>query len=198
MSFDHSSTKTTAPEIPNLPISEAICLIPRLIRYRAEAMREIAHHGEGLIRVRLPGKSFYLASRPEFVRQILQTRGSGYKRSFDNEVLKDLLGDGVLTAHGESWSMARTGLAPSLKSEAVKRFRPQLEALLSEKLINLGNDPIRAFKFSSRLMLELTLSVLYGIHGDLELVDRLLSNIAICLSELDRRLASVVDVAKWT
>lgn len=85
-------------------------------------------HGD-LTRVELGRQSFFLVVHPEHVRLISVSRRQNYDKvaSYDG-VRELLLGDGVLTATGESWRWQRRLMAPFFTPRGIERYYPIMVA----------------------------------------------------------------------
>jgi cytochrome P450 len=73
-----------------------------------------------IVLVRDETVTWYLVTHPDDVKRVLKDRGHQYRK---NSTLKPLLGEGLLTGQGETWSKQRRMAQPSLQ-------RPQIESRL--------------------------------------------------------------------
>lgn len=75
--------------------------------------------------VRLPIglSSFYLVNHPDGVKHVLQENNRGYdKHVFDYNILRRLLGQGLLTDDGESWLRQRRLVQPAFHRQRIAAF----------------------------------------------------------------------------
>lgn len=87
--------------------------------YVEEATRE---HGP-VFRVSIPGLSFVCYADPELVERALVTERDRYRKDpRELELLGDLLGDGLLTARGESWERGREQVQPAFYPGRLREY----------------------------------------------------------------------------
>lgn len=82
--------------------------------------RAFGEHGD-YVWVRFAHLSILLVADPEGVRDVLERHGDALPRGDQGspEILREFLGNGVLTANGALWSRLRADLAPFLQRKAV-------------------------------------------------------------------------------
>src|SRR6185312_1460900 len=92
----------------------------RALRYWAQLFRDpLATYGAltreygDVIRIPLTRKrTFFLLSRPEHAEHVLVQHQDRYVKAFTYRPLKAFLGDGLLTAEGETWQRHRMLVQP--------------------------------------------------------------------------------------
>ncbi len=178
---------------PQMPRLAFLLSVPTLLKDRAAAVQAIATKYGDLVKVPVPGKPFYLATHPDLARHVLQTNAKNYRKSFDFRIVKDMLGEGLITTHDETWRHGRTSAAPA--------FRNERTAAMLAKIVDVTRDPIEGWESENwptiRSLSALTLRVFVEVVLDVEVrynETRLLDAIGACLRHLDHRLAAVIDV----
>ncbi|HEU4568378.1 MAG TPA: cytochrome P450 [Marmoricola sp.] len=70
------------------------------------------------------GAPVYMLHRPDLARHVLKDNGANYTkdRTPDDDMLRPLLGNGLLTSGGEEWARQRKMIAPAFRPTEVERF----------------------------------------------------------------------------
>jgi cytochrome P450 len=95
--------------------------------------------------------------RPSHVKHILRTNVLNYRKSFQYDMLRPLLGEGVFVSEGDVWTRQRRLLSPEFRESAVTRFVPPMvecaERLFAEWDKKLNRGPIDVTDDMMRLTL---------------------------------------------
>jgi cytochrome P450 len=70
------------------------------------------------------GEPVYMLNRPDLARHVLKENGANYTkdRTPDDDMLRPLLGNGLLTSGGEEWARQRKMIAPAFRPALVETF----------------------------------------------------------------------------
>ncbi|WP_405151393.1 cytochrome P450 [Sphaerisporangium sp. NBC_01403] len=70
------------------------------------------------------GELVYMLNRPDLARYVLKENGSNYTKDHtpDDDMLRPLLGNGLLTSSGEEWAAQRRMCAPAFRPGEVEKF----------------------------------------------------------------------------
>lgn len=70
------------------------------------------------------GEPVYMLNRPDLARYVLKENGTNYTkdRTPDDDMLRPLLGNGLLTSNGAEWAAQRRMCAPAFRPSEVTRF----------------------------------------------------------------------------
>ncbi len=182
---------------PALSFAKFLGYLPQLFTNRAEAIRQIGlDHGE-IVRVPVPGKPFYLLTRPDFAHRVLQTNSTNYRKSFDFRIVRTFLGDGLITIHDDVWKHARTAGAPAVHQNHLPRAMTQMVSITDQALSDWGGGvEISALHAMQTLSLKIFSRVLFDIDIS-EHTDRIQVLLLDALRHLDDRLTAVVDFAAF-
>lgn len=84
---------------------------------------EMAAYGD-VTRHEAEGEPVYMLHRPDLARHVLKDNGANYTkdRTPDDEMLRPLLGNGLLTSGGEEWARQRKMIAPAFRPAEVESF----------------------------------------------------------------------------
>jgi cytochrome P450 len=99
--------------------------IARMIANYAEADIELFHRYGDVVRTRAPSNMLFFF-RPSHIKHILRTNVLNYPKSFQYDLLRPLLGDGIFVSEGDVWARQRRLLAPEFRENAVARFVPPM------------------------------------------------------------------------
>lgn len=126
-------------------------------RDRSRACRRLADRYGSLVRLPVPGKNIVLVTQPSAIRHVLLDNYKNYKKSWDYEILSDLLGRGLITSNGEPWLAARRTIQPLFAAAKTDEFLPTMMAHIGKWLATFDspNTPIDVTAAST----ELTLSI---------------------------------------
>jgi cytochrome P450 len=84
-------------------------------------------HGD-VVGVRFPLVLSHLISHPDGVRHVLQEHPQNYSKGFDYEILKTVLGDGLLTSEGAFWKRQRRLAQPAFHRQRIQGFVEKMTA----------------------------------------------------------------------
>lgn len=92
--------------------------------------------------MRLPGQKFVTVTDPELAKTVLLDDAAAYVKSrFVNRLLKPAMGNGLLTAEGESWRAQRRAAAPAFRYEKIAALAPAVAAIGEEAAAKLSALP---------------------------------------------------------
>src|SRR5262249_16880816 len=75
-----------------------------------------------LVAIRLGPRRVHLASHPDFVEQVLVTENKKFGKSYVFELLRPMLGNGLLNSEGEFWLRQRRLMQPAFSRNNVNSF----------------------------------------------------------------------------
>jgi len=88
-----------------------------------------------IVRRGFMGTPIWIVSDPEAVKRILLDNAANYPKSLQQQRrLKPALGDGLLTAGGESWRWQRRTTAPAFQHKKIVAFAPAMTAAADDML----------------------------------------------------------------
>jgi cytochrome P450 len=109
----------------------------------------------------------YLVSHPDDIKHVLQDNNQNYRKGFSYEILKPVLGLGLLTNEGESWLTQRRLAQPAFHRQRVARYAglmvDSVEAMLARwDARPQPSQPVDVFAEMTRLTLEVVTRTLLG------------------------------------
>jgi cytochrome P450 len=155
-----------------------------------------ARHGD-VIHVPIPANSFHLLTGRGGARRVLHENSRNYRRSFDHETLKLLLGESILTTHDEPWRFFRRLAQPAFHRQAVHGFAHDMTATAREHLERLRNtENVDLASEMARLTLAIIAKALLStdLSGRSAEIERAFET---CQRHLYRRAMSPVDLARY-
>lgn len=87
---------------------------------------DCAQKGLTIARAKIAFKVFVILLDNESIRYVLQKNHKNYKKSFAYKGLKDFLGNGLLTAEGDSWLKNRRALQPAFQQNEIKLLEERI------------------------------------------------------------------------
>ncbi|MCA9520843.1 MAG: cytochrome P450 [Myxococcales bacterium] len=186
-------------EPPRLPFGRFLRYARQLLRDRPEGVRRIAREYGEIVRVPVPGKPFYLLSSPEYAKRVLQTNSKNYRKSFDFRIVREFLGDGLITVHDEVWRMGRAAAQPALKRDIVEAMTQAMVGVIADKRggwEQTVGEPFFALQRMTDLTLKILTLVLFDVDVELD-AEAISRAVNTSLRHLDKRLSAVVDIHAW-
>lgn len=151
--------------------------------------------------VRLRGWSdVYLVNHPDYVRRILAQNQRNYsKRTIDYRVLAQLMGNGLVTNDGPSWSAQRRLMQPLFAGRIVNGFDEVINVLTADMLADwaqrIEHGPLWIDREMSRLAFRIVGRTLFG--GD---IDRYAGEVAQILEVVNlepQELRALLTLYPW-
>ena len=104
---------------PRSPFSSLNLLRPdRALGFLGDAFRR---YGD-VVKFKLGTIAVFLVAHPDGVKHILQENHANYLKSQDYQLLKGLLGNGLVTSEGELWLRQRRLIQPAFHRQRVAEF----------------------------------------------------------------------------
>lgn len=187
-----------APGPRGLPlIGNSLALAREMHTYLLRAR----HHYGDVVRFRLPGSDLILLSHPRHVAHVLQERTRDYPKSFSYELLKPMLGMGLLTNEGDSWLRQRRLLQPAFHRTRLDGFAQTMVGH-SEATAQRWEDaaarglPLDIAAEMMRLTLEITGRTLFSV--DLSGAARDIGTaLTAALAITNDRMNAIVRLPNW-
>lgn len=118
--------------------------------------KSIETYGD-IFQFRTAHKRITVLNRPEYIQHVLQKNHRNYKRHFAYEVLKLLLGDGLICIDGKKWKEERRLMQPHFHKENILSYFTTIDQL-TKKTIQQWNNKSEVWLLSE--MTELTLEII--------------------------------------
>jgi cytochrome P450 len=111
----------------------------------------------------------YLVSHPDYIKHILQDNNQNYRKGFSYQVLKPVLGQGLLTNEGESWLTQRRLAQPAFHRARIERISSvmidSIERMVQRWDQRVDPDaPVDVLPEMTRLTLEIVSRTLLGVE----------------------------------
>jgi cytochrome P450 len=124
-------------------------------------------HGD-FVAVRLGPRRVNLAFHPDFVEQVLVTENKKFGKSYVFELLRPMLGNGLLNSEGEFWLRQRRLMQPAFNKNSVNNYAGAIVSH-TQRLLNEWNDGRQTTLHQE--MSRLTLAIVGQALMDLDLGD---------------------------
>jgi cytochrome P450 len=129
-----------------------------------EFVTAMAAHGD-VTRHDADGEPVYMLNRPDLARHVLKENGANYTkdRTPDDDMLRPLLGNGLLTSNGAEWAAQRRMCAPAFRPAEIGRF-DQVIVEAADHLVKQwrGDAPVRVDHDLTALTLTVIVKAMLG------------------------------------
>ena len=116
---------------------------------------------------RFMGRTFLTVIDPDLTKQVLADRAHEFRKSpFIEQILRPALGDGLLTAAGDSWRAQRRLAEPAFRSDKIDELVPSFArtgAAATERLLRSGSGtPVEVLGVMEEASLDAIMDALVG------------------------------------
>lgn len=122
-------------------------------------MQEHCPKYNGIFRVTSRFEKLIIVYHPEYIRHVLQDNNRNYVKSFGYEVLKMLLGNGLLTSEGEFWKKQRRLIQPSFSRERLAALHTIMTDCVNEAIEDLERKAGKGVVNLQKDMMALALNI---------------------------------------
>ncbi|MCC7085388.1 MAG: cytochrome P450 [Pirellulales bacterium] len=120
---------------PSPPGPKGHWVVGNLPEFRRDLLGFFTHcartYGD-LVALKLGPRLVHLASHPDFVEQVLVTENRRFGKSYVFELLRPVLGNGLLNSEGEFWLRQRRLMQPAFSKASVNGYADIISAQTSE------------------------------------------------------------------
>jgi len=121
---------------------------------------------QGIFRVTSRFEKVMVVYHPDYIKYVLQDNNRNYVKSFGYEVLKMLLGEGLLTSEGDFWKKQRRLIQPAFSRERLVSLTKIMTDCVDESINELdkkrSNSPINIQKEMMALALNVVARSLFS------------------------------------
>lgn len=99
--------------IPTIKLINNLMNLPYIVHNPAFHFKKVLDQHDGLLKMVLPYNSTFVTDRPELIRHVLQKNNKNYtKTAVVRELVRNQVGNGLLTSEGEYWMKQRRAIQP--------------------------------------------------------------------------------------
>lgn len=153
-----SLTSAISPPVTSVPTVPGLPLVGNMLQFRRDRLdlQDRAARTGPLARIMLAHIPVYIVTDADIAQQVLSEQATSFKKSAGLQFLKPLLGDGLLTAEGDTHKRHRKLLAPAFAPKRLEKYGEIMVAETEKQLarwrhgqrIDLANE-----------MMEMTLAI---------------------------------------
>ena len=108
-------------------------LATALLSFKKPMSEMALEYGE-IAHVRNRGRDFIVVSGHEAAKHVLITNQDNYRKGLEYELLRIVLGEGLLTSEGETWRKQRRLVQPLFAKRYLKNFTAHMTSATAEVL----------------------------------------------------------------
>ncbi|MDB5281116.1 MAG: cytochrome, partial [Bacteroidota bacterium] len=130
-----------------------------LVRYPINYLTETTQTFKGVFMITSMFTKIMVVDDPEYIKHIMQDNNKNYLKWFNNDVLKMLLGNGLLTSEGEFWRKQRRLAQPAFHRERLAGMVNAMVDCTREQIEKMEVMPQKNNVDVSMEMMALTLNI---------------------------------------
>lgn len=138
-----------------------LLLIPRLRAHYGDLFSELSRQAGPVYRMNLPFRMI-VANDPRLIHYVLKQNARNYIKSEQYGPLRPILGNGLVTSHGEAWKRSRRTIAPEFHDKAIEGFTEVMvrhtQAVAKQWVREMEDKPELVMDIADAMM-SLTLSI---------------------------------------
>jgi len=162
LSLWRMATTTSHKRIPPYP-TEKHWLFGSGYLLRTDAIKQIGFFNEkygDIYSLSLPFNKIIIASHPAYARQVLTDNNKNYTKSLAYQVVKLLLGNGILTSEGDFWRKQRRLIQPAFHKQKIAALATMMVQRIQQEADSLdayaaGNQPVDIAGMMTSLTLDI-------------------------------------------
>ncbi len=143
---------------PTVPVPAVPRLLLHMMFDRTRAMSEMAHRYGDVVRIPLGRNQLHFFNHPRHAKHVLTENAANYVKGIGQVHAKKALGDGLLTAEGETWRRQRSNLKPAFAAKRLPMQADVVTAATRHWIAELSADRAKPMDLRERLT-ELTLQI---------------------------------------
>lgn len=188
------------PAIVRPPSPPGHWLLGNLPEFRHDMLAFFTHcarqYGD-LVALRFGPRKVHLASHPDFVEQVLVTENRKFGKSYVFELLRPVLGNGLVNSEGEFWLRQRRLMQPAFNKSSVNNYA-SIFVDYAKRLLNEWNNGQPCDLHTE--MTRLTLGIVGKTLMDIDLVDvssEIAAPLEQCMKDFSHRFESAWNFPSW-
>ena len=127
-------SETAMPPPPTLSPTAMAAAVAGLMVSRLETFTALStRHPQGVV-VRLPTRRLLVVSSPSAIKHVLMDNADNYRKGIGQAEARRILGDGLLTSEGATWTKQRQAVTPALRARRVQGLISDYARLASENV----------------------------------------------------------------
>ncbi|HEX7666557.1 MAG TPA: cytochrome P450, partial [Polyangiaceae bacterium] len=145
----------------------------RFVRGNLEWLRGLATEHGDLVRMKMMGDWWFIVSHPDDIERILVKDARLMKRDAAIDIVRRVLGNGLLTSEGELWKRQRKLMSQAFSPKRIADYGTAMVRVCDVALGRWKDGAtINLHQEMSRLTMEVVADVLFGASMDADEVER--------------------------
>ncbi len=143
------------------------------------------------------GRKMIILSHPDDVVHILKEKNLSYSKGRTTKILKDFLGEGLITNDGDSWNKQYRLIRPIMNIRSVYNFSTQMDFTVNEMMSELKDgQTMDIFPFMNKMTWRIVLNTLFSQKATPEL-DTWLDDILFLMELVTDRTRAAIRLPFW-
>lgn len=143
------------------------------------------------------GRKMMIITHPDDVVHILKENYQAYSKGRTTKVLKEILGNGLITNEGESWRRQHRLIRPLMNPRSVQGFGEKIHSTVIQMLDEVKTGvPVDSFHLMNKMTWRIVLSTLFSQKATPEL-DGWLVDILFFMKLVTERTRSAIRLPFW-
>jgi cytochrome P450 len=149
------------------------------------------------IQLSIFGKDLFILADPTDVLHVLKENPSAYSKGRTTQMLKQFLGNGLITNEGESWRRQHRLIRPMMSLKSATDFGHKMDVRIEEFLntLHLGS-PVDSFHAMNLLTWRIVLNTLFSKETSPQM-DKWLEDILAIMSFVTGRTRAIIKIPFW-
>lgn len=116
--------------------------------------------------IHMGGMPIYVIHDPELIGEVLLKKQASFHKDSFIELLKEILGEGLLTSENPRWRRQRKLAAPALKRKQIASYAESMSRITSEWAASLQDgETVDLWTSMMEVTLEIVVETLFGVRG---------------------------------
>lgn len=176
----------TKAAIPHIPFIKVLANLNSFARNPAAFFKGVLDETDGVATLHVPSGSILLTDRPELMQHVLQKNNKNYTKSYVvRHLVKEQVGNGLLTSEGEYWLKQRRAIQPGFhrkRLEGISQIMVQEINTYLDEVFDVyaeTGEEIDIAKEMTQLAFKIVSKSLFGEEPEedkLELIEKIVSD----------------------
>lgn len=144
------------------------------------------------------GKNLFITSKAEDVNYVLKENAANYLKGRTTQKLQVLLGQGLITAEGETWRKQHKLIRPLMNTRGIIQLVPKMEEAIEYHFKNFSStNQVDVSKEMTLLTWRIVLNTLFSVTPEQAKENKALDDILDAMEAITKRTRSLLPIPFW-